>query len=190
MTSKDEQSEQFQKTTKLTLESRSTLVVPGHGKFGLRFSSKEVTYHPVPSNYQSLGRSTPWRIQLKFGAPIPHTIVGLDLYGDIVLGRGKGDHLAPDIDLSEQDGATKGVSRRHALLRPGDSKLFILDLESTNGTSVNTVPVGKGMAVALKGGDTVALGELQFTVELVSTPLEQKTQSTDGTPTQPPETSS
>lgn len=158
------------KTTKLNIEERHTLVVPGLGKFGYRFNADEIAYFPIPYSYKSLEKPLPWRVRLMFGAPTPHTILGVDIYGDVTLGRGKDDPVPPDIDLTELDAAKLGVSRHHALIRPTPTKLYLMDLGSTNGTFLNAGPVGKGMARTLQSGDTITLGNFSLVIEILYDP--------------------
>ena len=64
----------------------------------------------------------------------------------LVLGRGA------DADIRLTD---TGVSRRHAELHLDDDKVTIVDLASTNGTTVNGRPVDKAL---LHDGDRIGLG--------------------------------
>lgn len=57
------------------------------------------------------------------------------------------------------------ISRRHAVIRPGDGVIEIEDLGSTNGTYVNGVRI-EG-ATRLAGGDTIKLGRSVLEVESV-----------------------
>jgi pSer/pThr/pTyr-binding forkhead associated (FHA) protein len=54
------------------------------------------------------------------------------------------------------------VSRRHARLRFRDGHWILHDLESTNGTLVNDVPV---VRCELRAGDLVALGDEHLVVD-------------------------
>jgi pSer/pThr/pTyr-binding forkhead associated (FHA) protein len=157
-------------TGKLNPEYRRTIVVPGSGSFGLDTSLADISYIAVPEIPAARRKQTSWRIILRFGTPSPRVAVGLDVGADIVFGRGSEGPNSPDIDLSELDALKFGVSRRHALLRPTPNKLFLIDLDSTNGTMLNAVPVGRGMAQALRSGDAISLGGLNFTVEIVREP--------------------
>ncbi len=173
-------------TGKLDANQKRAIIVPALGSFGTRFSSSEVIYHPVPYNYKIIQDPTPWRVLLKFGAPAPRIVVGLDIYGDVIIGRGSDGPQSPDIDLSNLDALALGVSRRHALLRPTQNKLFLIDLDSTNGSYVNAIPVGRGMAQVLKGGDTVALAGLNFVVEIVRAPQRSPESEEDKEPKSEP----
>lgn len=138
-----------------------------------------IDYHPVPlQNRQPVCLQ---RIRLRFGASLPQLIIGLDIYGDVVLGRSsKGDDGAEvDVDLTDLDAFKYGVSRRHAMLRPTHSKLFLIDLGSTNGTFVNMIPVGRGVAFEVRHGDIVALAGLSFVVDFVPFPDEARQEGPD-----------
>ena len=53
--------------------------------------------------------------------------------------------------------ADPGVSRRHLLLTAGDGGLTVVDLGSTNGSTLNGAAIGTTEATALRPGDVVAL---------------------------------
>jgi hypothetical protein len=82
--------------------------------------------------------------------------------------EGSAGHLltvgrAPDNDVVIAD---RSVSRFHAFLKREAGHYQLQDAGSTNGTEVNCAPVaakGNGPATALKRGDTVRLGQLDFT---------------------------
>src|SRR4051794_37687512 len=61
-----------------------------------------------------------------------------------------------DCDLCLNDSS---VSRRHAMVRPGDGGYFLEDLQSTNGTYVNDQPVTVRL---LRDGDYVRVGTSIF----------------------------
>ena len=68
--------------------------------------------------------------------------------GPVVVGRDPGCNI-PLQDL--------GVSRRHAMITPNSSGEFVLrDLESTNGTRVNGMPVGQ--ECVLRDGEKIIVG--------------------------------
>jgi hypothetical protein len=83
-------------------------------------------------------------------------LLALDWTGtqeELLLGR----HPACDVVLSDLS-----VSRRHARLRYRDGAWTLRDLESTNGTKVNGVRVGR---CALRPGDRVSLGSERLVVD-------------------------
>jgi pSer/pThr/pTyr-binding forkhead associated (FHA) protein len=167
MTASDDKPSKPPITSKL--QRSPTIIVPGAGSFGTRFKAQDVDFVPVPGG-RPKPNVTPWRVVLKFGVPTPKAVLGLDIYDDVVLGRSSQGYSDPDIDLTELDALAVGVSRRHALLRPTPNKLFLIDLDSTNGTTVNAVPVGRGMAQAISGGDLVSLGGVNFLIEILQSP--------------------
>lgn len=108
------------------------------------------------------GTSPFWLIELQLEpGGIPQ---GIALAGDVVLGVRRHAQEPPDFDLAPYGGLEKGVSRRHAILRPGRNRLYVIDLRSTNGTHVNGLPVKHGFAAELCGGDILTLGALSITV--------------------------
>jgi predicted component of type VI protein secretion system len=77
----------------------------------------------------------------------------IEVEAELVLGR-------EDAGLTIED---EEISRRHAVIRPGDGGLEIEDLGSTNGTYVNGSRI-QG-PTRLGGGDTVKLGRSILEVE-------------------------
>lgn len=77
----------------------------------------------------------------------------VEVDAEIVVGR-------EDASLTIED---EEISRRHAVVRPGDGGIEIEDLGSTNGTYVNGVRI-EG-ATRLAGGDTVKFGRSVLEVE-------------------------
>jgi pSer/pThr/pTyr-binding forkhead associated (FHA) protein len=96
--------------------------------------------------------------------------MGIRVLGDVVIGISKPGTPEPDLDLTRFNGEEHGVSRRHAVLRPGQNRLFLIDLQSTNGTRVNAGAVTPGTARELHNLDTISLGALSFTVKILATP--------------------
>jgi pSer/pThr/pTyr-binding forkhead associated (FHA) protein len=173
-------------TSRLNSEQRFTLAIPGLGAFDMRLASREIPYYAVPSHYKTLQDVIPWRILVKFGEPAPRLTIGLDIYADIVLGRGAGGPDSPDIDLTNLDALDLGVSRRHAMIRPTQNRMYLIDLSSTNGSFVNAVPVGRGMAQVLRHGDAISLARLSFIIEITSSPaIFQGRQPGEVTPSKP-----
>ena len=83
-------------------------------------------------------------------------LLALDWSGanaELMVGR----HDACDVVLDHPT-----VSRQHARLLFRDGKWIVHDLRSTNGTSVNGIPVGR---CELRPGDRLALGEEQLRID-------------------------
>jgi hypothetical protein len=73
--------------------------------------------------------------------------------GELILGR----HHACDVVRSDPS-----VSRRHARLIFRDGTWVLQDLDSTNGTMINGVPVGR---CALRAGDRLSLGDEELRID-------------------------
>jgi hypothetical protein len=119
-----------------------------------------------PGDFLVLPRRTPWLIELKGLAGTDR--VGIAVVGEVVFGTGQ----VPDFDLIRYEAADKGVSRRHAMLRPSKDHLYLIDLGSTNGTRVNGDAVEAQKEITLKDNDLISLGGLNFTVRIIATPAE------------------
>lgn len=79
----------------------------------------------------------------------------------IVLGReDRGIGIYPTLDLTEDDGAALGVSRHHAEILLVEDNYYIKDLDSTNGTWINTKEIQPDRYYPIKSGDTLHLGKL------------------------------
>jgi hypothetical protein len=89
-------------------------------------------------------------------APAPSKLLALDWTGadnELLLGR----HHCCDVRLTDAS-----VSRRHAQLRFRDGRWILQDLDSTNGTRVNGVRVGR---CELRPGDAVEVGAMHLLVD-------------------------
>lgn len=88
--------------------------------------------------------------------PNPPIMLALDWDGkpdELLIGR----HPSCDIVLREPT-----VSRRHARLRFRDGTWILQDLDSTNGTTINNVRVGR---CELRPGDRLAVGDQHLLVD-------------------------
>lgn len=122
---------------------------------------------------------TPWRL-IWVSFDLAHPILGLDVYGDTILGRATSDEVdQPDLDLSDYDALAYGVSRQHLLLHPTNQEIQLTDLDSTNGTLLNGDWVKPKVPHVLRNNDTVALGGLLFQVRIAARPG-----SADGPPSE------
>ena len=64
------------------------------------------------------------------------------------------------IRLGGGDAEGFGISRQHAILFEQDSKFFIKDTQSTNGTWVNLNKIENGNTHEIKNGDEIKLGSM------------------------------
>lgn len=85
----------------------------------------------------------------------------LELDGDIRVGRidpNKDNY--PEVDLTGDGGAERGISRLHAVIRPSDEGVVIIDMNSTNGTTLNGYRLPPELPYPLNSGDEVRFAEL------------------------------
>ncbi len=75
------------------------------------------------------------------------------------IGRASSD-LMPEIDLTNDNGAEKGVSRLHAKIQVVQDGLVLVDLESTNGTFLNNYRLPPHQPHLLQSGDEIRFGDL------------------------------
>lgn len=80
----------------------------------------------------------------------------------ILVGRADDEETASDLmlELSHYGGETNGVSRIHAAIHDQDGMVFITDLNSTNGTRINGLPLVPNQAYRLRETDEIQLGNL------------------------------
>ncbi|MCL4561125.1 MAG: FHA domain-containing protein [Chloroflexi bacterium] len=84
---------------------------------------------------------------------------------EYTLGRvAEGQPILPDIDLSPYDAFSYGVSRLHAALKVNKDQVAIMDLGSSNGTSVNGKKIPSSADYPLNHGDVVNLGRLKLQI--------------------------
>jgi hypothetical protein len=84
---------------------------------------------------------------------------------EFTLGRiSEGQPIMPDIDLSPYQAYARGVSRLHAVLKREASRVFLMDLGSSNGTFVNGKRLSPHTDHAIANGDVVALGKLKIQI--------------------------
>lgn len=83
----------------------------------------------------------------------------LKLQDQIRVGRADPE-TTPELDLSPYDGAEKGVSRLHAIIRAVKTGIVLIDLDSTNGTMLNAFRLPPHRPYPLKTGDELRFGDL------------------------------
>jgi hypothetical protein len=72
----------------------------------------------------------------------------------------------PEIDLTEDGGLEKGVSRRHARILKREGTVVVEDLGSINGTFINGKRLAPYLPEVLSDGDSLQLGRLLIDVKL------------------------
>jgi hypothetical protein len=153
-----------------TLDNSSFLSVPrSRAGFDASVNFKVVPSNPEKHNARTNGH--PWQIMLELVGDTTQP-KAFEVYGDVVVGSNNQEDPDLDVNLVSWHGYNRGVSRRHAMLRPSLHKLFILDLRSTNGTHINGLPLGVGWAYALKDSDLITLAQLHLRFRLYRTPAD------------------
>lgn len=157
-------------TDHLDDQARNAIPDPARLPFGTELGAA-FDYMPLPKVLVGLPSQEiyHWLIELH-GLTRSAGPIGLDIMGDVVLGRGSEGEGVPDLDLEPFGAFEMGVSRRHAMLRPSKNSLYILDLGSRNGTMHNALRLGSGITRPINHNDTITLGRLTFTVKIVSKP--------------------
>ncbi len=108
-----------------------------------------------------------------YGAP--HTLhfqiqgvqgkISIPIDQEITIGRtDRSGEQQPDVDLAPYGALEKGVSRIHAAIRHYGNVLMLVDLGSTNGTSLNSQRLSPEKPRILKDGDEIRLGRLVMRV--------------------------
>jgi len=85
---------------------------------------------------------------------------------EVIIGRGAGVTMRPDIDLSSQQAAHLGVSRLHLTVHYNDKHrtLSASDMDSANGTFINGQRLYPEEVRILRHGDEIRLGKLTLIV--------------------------
>ncbi len=110
----------------------------------------------------------PWRIIFAILHPVQATL-GLDVRQSVVIGRVDANDPNPaDVNLGPYHAADYGVSRQHAGLIPTQDLVFLVDLDSTNGTWLNGLYLDPGQRYELQPGDTVELGLMKLEVRSIT----------------------
>lgn len=82
----------------------------------------------------------------------------------VVMGRG-GQGIALDVDLSANYGWMLGVSREHAEIVYEDEQYYVADLNSTNGTWLNSTRLVAGERYPLESADQIRMGHFLMIVQ-------------------------
>ncbi len=86
----------------------------------------------------------------------------------IEIGRSdKNQHTMPFINLSASGGQGMGVSRRHAKIIRRNHKVFVQDLNSSNGTFLNMKRLEPYRLYELCSGDWLHVGILGLNIDIV-----------------------
>jgi K+-sensing histidine kinase KdpD len=145
--------------------TRKTAKLADEALWNLPVERVEVDYRAVPSDdsLDDCGPLPVWRMAFEL-AHDSGIQIGLDVRGEVTLGRGQDGPCF--VALSPFEADLLGVSREHAMLRPSEDKLYIIDLGSTNGTWLNGCSIGVNTPYSLTNGDLLTLGRLELKVRI------------------------
>jgi signal transduction histidine kinase len=143
-----------------------------HEKQPKAIRKHRVTFQPIPFSEitETDDKHPVWQVRFDLTTDASVSL-GLEINGEVVFGRGPGgpEHL----DLIPYGAHDYGVSRRHLILRPTHSRLFVLDLDSTNGTYWNGVNIREmDGPCTLQSGDTLTLGGLEMAITIIKRPTD------------------
>jgi hypothetical protein len=92
-------------------------------------------------------------------------VLNLTGQNEFTIGRvTEGQPILPDVDLSVNEAYSQGVSRLHASLKVCNTRVYITDLGSSNGTRVNGQKIMAHVDYPLNNGDMIALGKFKIQV--------------------------
>jgi len=96
-------------------------------------------------------------------------VIEIPEQNEFTIGRFvEGQVITPDVDLNNYEGFDMGISRLHATIRINTEKntIFVVDLGSANGSSVNGYEIPANSEVPLNHGDVLSLGKFNMKVIL------------------------
>lgn len=170
----------------LRLQAGTGLLRLEREAFGSRLDAGLIGFVPLPLSADPESTvTTRWQALLQLTGS-NQGLLAFEFLDDVIVGRDSDVSDAPDLDMSILDAQNLGVSRRHAMFRPTDNHLYLIDLGSTNGTLVNGYPIGAGRAHPLSKGDHISFAKLNMDVgRLDKVPGEKPRPSTDKLPKPP-----
>ncbi|WP_271985386.1 FHA domain-containing protein [Pseudoclavibacter terrae] len=105
-----------------------------------------------------------WVIVLSDGVSLP-------IYGPVVIGRNPSQERFPDASVSAVPDITQTMSKTHARFWADGDRLYVDDLNSTNGVALfpggnahGALAVEPGVPAELRSGDVVQLGEYRLSI--------------------------
>jgi len=94
-------------------------------------------------------------------------VIDIPKQNEFTIGRFvEGQVITPDVDLNNYEAYDMGISRLHATIRINveKNKIFVVDLGSANGSSVNGYEIPANSEVPLNHGDVLSLGKFNMKV--------------------------
>lgn len=92
-------------------------------------------------------------------------IISLADRDEFTIGRtSEGQPIMPDVDLTDFNAYASGVSRLHCVIKKDNSRTFVMDLGSSNGTYRNGVRLPVNVETPIDHGDVISLGKLKIQI--------------------------
>lgn len=129
-------------------------------------SVKESAPKPPPASRPA--SATTQLVTIQGRLVVQATGAAIPLYGktQVLIGRGDpGSGTFPQVDLTDHGGKEGGVSRRHARITVQGGRVLIEDLNSTNGTRVNSKKLRPHQPHPIEYGDEITLGWVELIFE-------------------------
>lgn len=135
------------------LDPNSTAVLP--------FSDFIHRAPPTPIDGAATAQPATHVTQLTIVIPSSRQRLAIEAKGEIRVGRSDPDTgLFPELDTTQFDGASKGVSRLHAKISIDEHGISLIDLNSTNGTLLNMFRLPPQEPYPIHDGDEIRFGDL------------------------------
>lgn len=128
------------------------------------------TFIIIPRDRQAQSPESAWRIRLSSTRLNGTRPMMVEVRGESMLGINTPQAII-DLDFRAYDGYEYGVSRCHALLMPTPALLYVMDMNSTNGTFINNHRIAVGQMGLLHDGDILTLGNLHLRLDILSRPI-------------------
>ena len=125
--------------------------------------------HPARPSHKKGGEVQAKAISLEVDVTNSGRKVLLSAEREILVGRLDAAHgIFPELDLTTDGGLEQGVSRRHARIYTRDGTCFVEDLDSTNGTFLNSERLTPYLPYAFQDGDELMFGTMHISVRIHS----------------------
>ncbi|MBN2044315.1 MAG: FHA domain-containing protein [Anaerolineales bacterium] len=149
-----------QSTTQLKPSSRRAPDI----KFPMVGAENLASFEPVPAGAEDTNGDS-LKI-LMVGSKTASLNRGYRIINQAVVGRDDGSKNV-DIDLTQFGPEVKGVSRRHAEFKVSGNKLYVVDLQSSNGTYLRGRRLEAGQAIEVPSGSVLSFGALHVQVQII-----------------------
>lgn len=121
----------------------------------------------APAQPKGSKRSASWRVTFQIGEEGGETLIA-EVKRPTIIGRSDPRAAThPDLDFSAYGAVELGMSRQHAILLPASDGVWLIDLDSTNGTWVNDHYLHAGLRYRLQEDGLITFGALKVRIHAV-----------------------